>query len=246
MIKAFGYFALFLFFIICSQIGGFSQGFAIWFLAVLSVAAGTIGFSFLQFPNELEEGMLKQLLAYEAFEPKKLIAEIEELAQTIRRDGLLATESLRKDLKNPLLKYLLKRVMDGYEKVHLNQLVRNQMVRYQELFSIAKSYYDHCLQVIPVVGLIVSLFMMMDFLAQPKGGTSSSISVIFVPFVVSLVLQQLLQAIFPERLIVALDRCRLHFTLLEEGMNGIQDGLNSDLLRDKMLGRLGENPKWTE
>jgi flagellar motor component MotA len=245
MIKGFGYFALFLFFIFCSQIGGFSQGFAIWFLAVLTVASGTLAFSFLQFPKELDDGVLKQLLAFESIGSKKLIGELEQLASAIRRDGLLASESLRRDLKNPLMKYLLKRIMDGYEKVHLNQIVRNQMFRYQELFMIAKNFYEHCLQVIPVVGLVGSLFMIMDFLSTPKA-SAGSIAAVFVPFVVSLLGQQFVQALFQERLVVALDRCRLYYIILEEGMSGIQDGLNAELLRDKMLCRLGENPKWNE
>jgi chemotaxis protein MotA len=252
MIKGFGYFALFMFFILCSQIGGFSQGFAIWFLGVLTIAAGTLAFSLLQFPNELEEGGLKRLLSYESHDSKKLVTELEDLAQVIRRDGLLATESVRKDLNDPLMKYVLKRVMDGYDKSILNHLIHNQMIRNQELFMIAKSYYDHCLQVIPVVGLIGSLFMMMDALKVTVNAQGSSVSVasdlsvVFVPFVLSLILQQLLQSIFQERLVVALDRCRLYFTLLAEGMAGIQDGVNAELLRDKLLGRLGENPKWTE
>jgi flagellar motor component MotA len=246
MIKGFGYFALFMFLVLCSQIGGFSQGFTVWVLAILTVASGSIAFSFLQFPKELEEGMLKHLLEFETHDSKKLIGEMEELAHAVRQDGLLASESLRKDLKDPLMKYLLKRVMDGFEKVHLNQLTRNQMVRYQELFMIAKSFYDHCLQIIPVVGLITSLFMIIEFLSLPKGSVAGSIAVVFIPFVVSLIGQQLIQAFYQERLIVALDRCRLYFTLLEEGMNGIQDGLNAELLRDKMMGRIAENPKWTE
>lgn len=246
MIKGFGYFAFFVFLMLCSQIGGFSPGFTIWFLSILTVVSGSVAFSFLQFPKELEEGMLKHLLTFESRDSKKLIGELEELAQAIRRDGLLATESLRKDLKDPLIKYLLKRIMDGFEKAQLNQLVRNQMIRYQELFMIAKSFYDHCLQVVPVVGLIGSLFMMMDSLKSTTSQSAGSIAVIFIPFVFSLIFQQLLQALYQERLIVALDRCRLYYTLVEEGMNGIQDGVNSDLLRDKMLGRLAENPKWSE
>jgi len=242
MIKGFGYFALFVFLMFCTQIGGFSSGFAVWFLSVLTVVSGTVAFSCLQFPKELENGMLKRLLAFESHDPKELIVQLEELAQTVRRDGLLATESLRKELKDPLVRYLLKRVMDGYEKVQLNQFIRNHLIRFQELFAIAKNGIDHGLQVVPVVGLIGSLFMIMGALNRPQ----ASVAAAFIPFVLSLILQQWLQAVYPERLIVALDRCRLYFTLLEEGMNGIQDGVNAELLRDKMLGRLAEDPKWTD
>ncbi len=244
MIKGFGYFALFVFLVLCSQMGGYTPGFAVWFISFLLVASGSIALAGIQFPEELDNGHFQQLLNAHRAPIKQLTQEIEELAIVIRRDGLLAAEGLRKEMKDPLLKYLIKKVMDGFERPHLVQVVQNQAKRQEELFSMLQSYFDRVLQMIPVVGLIGSLFMMMDYFRAPS--SALVLSIVFAPFLVALFFQLLLQSFYQKQITDALDRGRLYFTIVEEGIIGIQEGLNADLLRDKIQFRLLRNPKWVD
>jgi flagellar motor component MotA len=257
MIKGFGYFALLVFLIFCTQAGGFAPGAVIWLLSLFAVVSGSVAFGCLLFPKEFEENSLKKLLQFSKLNLKLLLKEIEELSVVVRRDGLLATEPLRKEMKDPLLKYLLKRVMDGYEKPVLAQTVQNQLKRQDELFKILQDYLDRLLQVIPVVGLIASLFQIMDFflltaaqkaatpasLAATAPATALSIATIFIPFLISLLLQLIFQAVAQDKITRAQDRGRLYFSILEEGVGGIQDGMNTDLLKEKIHCRLLESPR---
>jgi chemotaxis protein MotA len=240
MIKGFGYFCLFVFFVLCTQTGGFAMGFAIWFLSVLLVAAGAIGFACVQFPKELEEGVLKRLLQSFNRDIAGLVKEIETLSSSARKDGLLSLEALRKELKDPFLSYLVKRVIGGFEKGQINGVVHNQFMRAQELFTITQNYVDRVLQLVPVVGLIGTLAQIMDFLNHGTG----SLAAAFIPFVVSLIVQLGLQAYALEKIIRSMDVTRLYFIILEEGVSGVQDAMNPELLGEKLRARLSENIKW--
>ena len=246
MIKIFGFFTFFVFIVLGSQIGGMAPGFSIWFISLLLVLSGTLTVALLQFPNELEEGRLSLLLNSHLVSQQRLIQEVEVLAQVIRRDGLLAVEGLRKEMKDPLLKYLLKRVMDGFEKQHLVGTLQNQTKRQEELFQMLQSYFDRVAQFIPAVGLVGSLFVMMDYFKASSASGTATLSLLFVPLLLALLMQFVVQSIFQKYITDALDRSRLYFTLMEEGILGIQEGLNAELLRDKMQFRLLKNPKWTD
>ena len=242
MIKGFGYFSLFVFLIVCSQIGGFQPGFSIWFLSVLLVGSGTFAFGLLQLPIEIQNGAINHLLVFSEVNTQKLIQDFEMLSGTIRKEGLLSIEGLRKDLKDPFLRYLLKRVVGGFEKAQIVSIIHNRFLRTQELFTIGHTYFERMLQAIPVVGLIGSLFQIMEFLASGKG----SISVVFIPFVFALLVQQILQSLFLEKMVRSLDGARVYHLVLEEGIGGIQDGINAELLKDKLQARLLDHVNWTE
>jgi chemotaxis protein MotA len=239
MIKGFGYFSLFVFLILCTQIGGFTPGFAIWFLSVFLVLAGVIGFACLQFPKELEAGSFQRLLhAHHSHD--QLMQDVVMLATSARKDGLLSLEGLRRDLNDAFLSYLMKRVIGGFEKNQIVGVVRNQFVRAQELYTITQNYVERILQLIPIVGLIGTLAQIMDYLAHGEG----SLSVAFIPFIFSLLVQLCVQAYVMEHLIRAMDETRLYFSLLEEGVAGIQDAMNPELLKEKLKARFSENIKW--
>ena len=242
MIKGFGYFSLFVFLILCSQIGGFLPGFSIWFLSILLVISGTLAFGLLQLPIEIQDGAIQHLLVFSDVDTQKMVQEFETLSSTIRRDGLLSIESIRRDLEDPFLRYLLKRVINGFEKNQIASVIHNRFLRTQELFTIGHTYFDRMLQVIPVVGLIGSLFQIMDVLSSDHG----SIAVVFIPFVFSLILQQVLQSLFLEKMVRSLDGARVYHLVLEEGIGGIQDGVNAELLRDKLKARLQDHVNWTD
>ncbi len=230
MIKGFGFFSLFVFLILCSQVSGFSPGFSITFLSILSIAAGTLGYALLQFPKELETGAVSRLLEYAKCDHLHLIHSIEEISETIRKDGLLALEVRRSDLKDKFVSFLLKNIVAGYDKNEVNTQVRNRYLRSQELFTLAQSYFDRVIQGIPIVGLIATLCQVMWYLNSATG----SIGVTFLPFIFSLLLQIVLQAICSERLYRSIDSARLYYFLLEEGIHGIQDGVGGEVLKNRL------------
>ena len=243
MIKGFGIFAFFVFLIVCSQIGEFGPGFTMWFLSIMLVFSGTAAFALFLYPRSFEEQGLKKLFAFAAMKPHALVNTISDIASVVRKDGLLATESIRKDLKDPWLKYSLKKMIDGYDKNVIIHVIRNEHLRYHEQFLSLEKYKDRISTTIPLVGLAGSLAHVMSFLAKNEPGL---IAASFIPFLFSILFQLFFSSWGQSRIDFLLDQFRLYYALLENGISGIQEGTNAEVLKDQLFGRLAEKPQWNE
>src|SRR4051812_12931735 len=107
MFKTLGILAGIGYLILSSQMGGFLPGFSILFLTVLVMAFGTVAVMGLSAPTDITRGALKTILAPMPLSLEALSEELGDIAIITRRDGLLALESKRKELKDPLLRLLL-------------------------------------------------------------------------------------------------------------------------------------------
>lgn len=245
MIKSLGVFSLLVYLILASQMGGFSPGISIYFLSFLSIIAGCSTVLLLTAPRDITDGAYHIIRAPLPMPLPALAAELEELALLVRRDGLLSLEAKRKDIKDPLLKMLLKRVMDGFEKNQILPVLRNQATRRAELIRACEIYFDRFLGMLPTVGLIPSLWMLMEYLNQSnKNQGPGSLPTLFVPFLISLVLQVVLSSVAGRFFDDLKEEVKLYYVVLEEGLSGVQEGMNSDLLREKLTARFHPQPKW--
>ena len=233
--------------VLASQMGGFSPGFSILFLTFLAMFAGTIGVMGLTAPPDVTRGAFKLIREPLPFTHAKLIEELEEIALITRRDGLLALESKRKELKEPLLRLLLKRIVEGFEKAQTLPLLRNQAVRRAELIRTCEIYSERVNALLPVVGLIPSLFMIIDYLSHPeKVPAPGSLPTVFLPFLLSLVLQVFGTAWAGRFFDEIKESVKLYYVIMEEGISAIQDGLNAEMIRDRLQARLVDSPQWTD
>jgi chemotaxis protein MotA len=247
MFKSLGIVSCAVYLVIASQMGGFSPGFSIWFLSFLVMLAGTVAVMGLTAPPDVTRGAMKLIKEALPLSHEKLIAELEEIALITRRDGLLALESKRKELKEPLLRLLLKRIVEGFEKAQILPLLRNQAVRRAELIRTCEIFSERVYALLPVVGLIPSLFMIIDYLSRPeKVPAPGSLPTVFLPFLLSLVMQMLGTAWSGRFFDEIKESVKLYYVLMEEGVSGIQDGVNSEMIRDRLNARLADSPQWTE
>ena len=245
MIKGLGFCTLLFYLLLCTQLGGFASGFSIYFLCLLALVFGGASVLCLTAPQDIVDGAFKRIAVPLPMSSAKLVEELEELALTIRRDGLLSLEAKRKDLKDPLLRYLLKRVTDGYERSQLLPVLRNQAVRRAELIRTSEAFLERFIQLLPTIGLVPSLFMIMDYLNQTKT-TVNALPTVFIPFVIALIVQMVLQAACGRFFDQLKEEVKLYYVILEEGVSGIQEGLNAELLRDKLRARFLHEPKWSD
>lgn len=244
MIKGIGYAALLVFLVLGTQIGSVGGGAVFVVYALLMVATGAAGYACIQLPQVFSDGSTKKLNAFRSFDPHKLIHDFAELANTIRRDGLLASEAARKELSDPFLRYLLKRIMDGYERAHLVQSIRNQSMRTHEVASFVEAWIENTAQALPTAGLIATLFQMIAVLGSTD--PNAPVATALVPLLIGVLLQPVVSARLRNPFFASLDHARLYFILMEEGVSGIQEGINAELLRDKLNCRLLESPKLVE
>jgi flagellar motor component MotA len=244
MIQGAGYASLIAFLILGSQIGSVESSAVLFVYALLMIVLGSVSYALIQMPGLVANGEVKKILAFKNFEPTKMVQELENLCSVIRRDGLLASESARKELSDGFLRYLIKRVADGYERSHLVQAIRNQSMRTHEIASFFEAWIGDLSQAVGLSGLVTTLFLMMALIKSTDPNTNVAGAIL--PLLMGQLLQPLVASHYKNRFFAALDHARLYFVLLEEGVSGIQEGINADLLRDKLNCRLMESPKWVE
>jgi chemotaxis protein MotA len=247
MFKSLGLLASGVYLVLASQMGGFSPGFSIVFLTFLVMLSGTVAIMGLSAPPDITRGALKLIKEPLPLTHEKLIEELEEIALITRRDGLLALESKRKELKEPLLRLLLKRIVEGFEKSQTLPLLRNQAMRRAELIRNCEIFSERVHGLLPTVGLIPSLFMIIDYLSHPeKVPAPGSLPTVFLPFLFALLLQVLGTAYAGRFFDEIKESVKLYYVLMEEGISGIQDGVNAEMLRDRLRARLADSPQWTD
>jgi flagellar motor component MotA len=235
MIKGFGGFSFFVFLVLCLQIGEFGPGFAIWFLSFLLIGSGIVADALFLYPKSFEERGFKKILAFAAVSPVNLVNTITEIAGVVRKDGLLATESLRKDLKDPWLVYALKKMIDGYEKSVIVQVIRNEHLHFHEQFLSLEKYKERVSGSIALFGLAGSLSHIIHFLSKDD---PTLIAASFIPFLLSSLIQIVFNAWAQSKIDFLTDQHRVYYAILENGISGIQDGINADVLRDQLMARI--------
>lgn len=117
-------------------------------------------------------------------------------------------------------------------------------MRTHEIAGLVEAWNDNVTQSFATVGLITTLFQMMAVLKSTDPNASPATALL--PLLLGVLLQPMASAYLKNAFFANLDRARLYFILLEEGISGIQEGLNADLLRDKLNCRLLETPKLVE
>jgi hypothetical protein len=248
MIKGLGVFFILLFLGFNQSLGEFTPGFSLYFLILLTLGFGFAGVFCILLPENFFESIWNKIREPLPMTVGKLSSELETIAGVVRQEGLLALESKRKDLKDPLLRYLLKKVMDGFEKEMLLPLIRNQGIRREELIDQCEAFFERVTGMIPTIGLIPSLWMMTMALSSGKAGAagSAALAVVFLPFMAALLSQLISQSWFGSFFEQLREENKLYFVILEEGLVGIQEGQNVELLRDRMKARTLLNPKWID
>jgi flagellar motor component MotA len=243
MIKGLGMFLIVLYALFSFQLEGFAPGISLVILLVLALASGLGAVFLLVIPGEFQSEWMSNLRSPTTQTPEELIRELEALARMVRQEGLLALESRRKELRDPFLRHLMKKVMDGHEKSWILPLVRSQCDLRLQWIDRIELAFDRCLQLVPMIGLFPTLVMLAFHLARPS---QAGLGMAFAPFGLCLLLQILLEAglgsLFDEWKAVT----RVHYGLLEEGVSAIQDGITVEILSDRLKARTQITPRWAD
>lgn len=243
MIKGLGVFLMVLFAGFSFQLDGFGPGLSFMIVLVLTLASGCGAVYCLSAPEAWEPGDWARLGAPFSLDAEALIRELENLARTIRQEGLLVLESRRKDLKDPFLRHLMKKVMDGHEKSALLPMIRSQCETRLRLIDLTRDFFQRFTGLLPLVGLVPTLVMLASMLLKPG---ASALGLAFVPFGFTLFLQLVLEAGMGSRFESLREEARAHYDLLEEGLSCIQDGVTVELVGDRLRSKVQLNPRWAD
>jgi flagellar motor component MotA len=243
MIKGLGIFLVVLYAGFSFQLDGFGPGVSFVILLILTLASGLGAVYCLAAPEGWSPDAWSGVAKSYSLDPEGMIREFVALATLIRQEGLLSLESRRKDLKDPFLRHLMKKVMDGHEKTVLLPLIRSQCeVRFRAI-ELNRDFFERFVGLMPLVGLVPTLVILGSMLMR-AGATGFGLA--FVPFGIMLFLQLVLEAGFGSRFESLRDETRVHFDLLEEGLSCIQDGVTIELVGDRLRSKVQVNPRWAD
>jgi flagellar motor component MotA len=221
----------------------FSEGPAFYPLLTAAMISGWISIALMTFPEGFQERIWKPIHNELPQASGRLVQQMEALSKTVREEGLLALESRKKEFTDPNLRIYLKRIVEGFEAKDLLPMIRNQQRLREGLFQEAERSVTRYLSFLPTLGLLLSLML----ISRGSGsGGSGYLFRGFVPFLSALALQTVLEALLIRWLQDGREECGRYFSVLEEGVEGIQQGHHPELLADRMRARISSTVRRVE
>ncbi|MBX3420375.1 MAG: motility protein A [Pirellulaceae bacterium] len=100
-----------------------------------------------------------------------LIKQLVELAETARRDGLLALESKLADVSSPVIRSGLQMAVDGNDAATIESVMRTEMEALARRHKEGRSIFDQLARFAPAYGMIgtlLGLIMMLSDMSDPS------------------------------------------------------------------------------
>ncbi|TWU50811.1 Chemotaxis protein PomA [Rubripirellula tenax] len=139
------------------------------------VCGGAVAAALIAFPlsSMLKSPMIAlKVLLNKGEDRLALIKQIVELAETARRDGLLALESKVADIANPLVKTGIQMAVDGSTPEIVEEVLRTEVEAIQCRHREGKGIMDQLGRFAPAYGMIgtlMGLIMMLQDMSDPSG-----------------------------------------------------------------------------
>ncbi|MGB7328107.1 MAG: motility protein A [Rubripirellula sp.] len=139
------------------------------------VCGGAVAAALIAFPlgSMLKSPMIAlKVLLNKGEDRLALIKQIVELAETARRDGLLALESKVAEISNPLVKTGIQMAVDGSTPEIVEEVLRTEVEAIQCRHREGKGIMDQLGRFAPAYGMIgtlMGLIMMLQDMSDPSG-----------------------------------------------------------------------------
>jgi chemotaxis protein MotA len=102
----------------------------------------------------------------------ELIKQLVALAETARRDGLLALEAKMAEISNPLIRSGIQMAVDGSDAATIEEVMRTEMESIAKRHKEGKAVLDQVGRFAPAFGMIgtlMGLIMMLGNMSDPSG-----------------------------------------------------------------------------
>ncbi len=191
--------------------------------SILVVIGGSIAAGFICFPMGTMLATPKVMLKtfFNKSEDKlKLIKQIVALAETARRDGLLALESKINEIENPLVKTGIQMAVDGSTPEVVEQVLRTEASAIGSRHRDGKALMDQMGRFAPAYGMIgtlLGLIMMLADMSDPsKLGAGMAVALITTLY--GAIMANVVFCPFAEKLGLL---SRMELTVLEIAIRGV-------------------------
>ncbi len=219
--------------------------------AFIIVMGGTVGAVMLQFPLPVflkAMTSLKMVFFNQAQDMKGLIAELVELSNLSRKQGLLALEGKIKTVEDPLLAKGLQLVVDGTEPPKIREILEVEVDMFDEEYILAGKVWDSLGGYCPTVGIlgaVLGLIHVMENLADPSA-LGGGIAVAFVATVYGVGAANLFFLPFGGKIKMKAKEMVTTRNMIIEGLVALGQGENPRMIEEKLSGYLPEKDRATE
>ncbi len=201
--------------------------------SIIVVGGGTIMASLIKFPLGSFLGAFK--VAMKAFlhkseAPEKIIEEAMQLAETARKNGLLALENV--EITNQFLKRGIQLCVDGHDPDFVRRMLSQDINLAIERHDTGKSIFKALGDMAPAMGMIgtlIGLVQMLSNMADPKS-IGPAMAVALLTTLYGAVIANAFALPIADKLAFRSSEERMNKSLILETISGIQEGLNPRVL----------------
>ena len=174
------------------------------------------------------------------FNPMNIIDQLVDLAQTARKNGLLALESKANEQEDPFFKSAIMLIVDANDPDKVRAILENDIECMSARHEDSAALYDKASSVAPafgMVGTLVGLINMLKSMDLSSGGgdLGSSMSTALVTTLYGCILAHMIFGPIGNNLRIRDGEEVLCKQIIVEGIMSIQSGENPKSLREKLL-----------
>ena len=207
--------------------------------SMLVVFVGAVAAAMICFP--LQSMLKAPLIALKVLMNKNedrmgLINQIVDLAETARRDGLLALESKVLEIDNPLVKTGIQMAVDGSTPEVVEEVLRTEIEAIASRHREGKSIMDQLGRFAPAYGMIgtlIGLIMMLQDMSDPSG-IGKGMAVALITTLYGAIIANVFFSPFAEKLGLMSRNEMVSFEIAIRGVMAIQSGESPRAIDQKL------------
>ncbi len=208
--------------------------------SLMVVLGGSIAATMMAFPLKAFLGMFKVILKVFLNKPYnigQLIELVVSLAETARRDGLLALESRISEIENPFVVLGLQMAVDGTRPEVIEDVMRTEMDAVATRHRDAKAVFDQMGRFAPAFGMIgtlMGLIIMLGNMGGDPGAIGAGMAVALITTLYGAIISNGFFLPFAEKLGFIDKQELLSMEIVVRGIMGIQSGDNPRVIEQKL------------
>ncbi len=218
---------------------GASFGAFVDYASVMVVIGGALAASLICFPLKTFFGIprvLKVVFFNRQPNVRELIEQLVSLAETARRDGLLALESRIEEISNPFIVLGIQMAVDGTRPEVIEDIMRTEMDAVATRHRTGKNLIDQLGKFAPAYGMIgtlLGLILMLGQLDDPNA-LGPGMAVALITTLYGAILSNSVLLPYAEKLAI-LNKEELNaMEIIVRGIMGIQSGENPRVIEQKL------------
>lgn len=178
----------------------------------------------------------KYAFVKQTFEPIQAIKQINDLAQSARREGLLALEEIAQGLNDPFLKKGILLIVDATDGDLLRSILETEIAFIENRHKDNQKIWETLAELGPawgMIGTLIGLIIMLGALSDPSTLGPKMAVALVTTFYGSLIANFIATPI-SYKLKIGNDEEVLHKQLIVEGLLSIQAGENPRVIEEKL------------